>query len=381
MYVTDTATLTELCARLRRSDVVGIDTEFMRERTYYARLCLVQVASRDEVAIIDPLASGMDLAPLDELLADPGVVKVFHAGSQDLEIFHGRTGRVPSPVFDTQVAATLAGHPSQVGYAALVHGVLGVTLVKGEQFTDWSRRPLSARQIEYAEADALHLPAVYDRLKERLVKDGRLEWLASDFARLEDPATYIAVPEEQYRRVKRASALSPRHLGVLMHVAAWREREAQRRDVPRKRVLPDETLVEVARRMPGDTGTLEAVRGISDRVNHRSRVEILEAVRRGAAMSDAELPRFAKRDRHDAPEGVVELMAALVRIRARESGVAGPLLASRDDLEALASGVRDGSPLLEGWRRAIVGDELIELLEGRVSLRVGPRGVVRERAR
>ncbi|TLM76075.1 MAG: ribonuclease D, partial [Actinobacteria bacterium] len=206
VYVTDTAALRALCDRLRRSDVVGIDTEFMRERTYYAKLCLVQVASREEAALIDPLAPGIDLAPLDELLADPDVVKILHAGTQDLEIFFQRTGRVPAPVFDTQVAATLAGYPTQVGYAALVHGALGITLAKGEQFTDWARRPLSDRQLTYAEADARHLPAVHDRLVAALESEGRGGWLADDFARLEDPATYTVVPEEQYRRVKRASA-------------------------------------------------------------------------------------------------------------------------------------------------------------------------------
>ncbi|TLM66072.1 MAG: ribonuclease D, partial [Actinobacteria bacterium] len=193
------------------------------------------------------------------------------------------------------------------------------------------------------------------------------------------PATYTVVPEAQYRRVKRASALSRRHLGVLLHVTAWREREAQRRDVPRRRVLADETLVEVARRMPGDLASLEAVRGVPDRLPHQSRAELLEAVVRGAAMADDDLPRFERRERREPAEGVVELMAALVRVRAKERRIAAPLLASRDDIEALAGGLREGSPLLEGWRRQMIGLELVDLAEGRISLRAGEHGLVADR--
>lgn len=375
MYVTDTPALDDVCARMRAVGVVGLDTEFMRERTYFAQLCLVQLATVDEVAVVDPLAPGLDLASLDALLADRSVLKVLHAGIQDLEILHQRTGSAPGPVFDTQVAATLAGFANQVGYAALVQGLLGVTVGKGERFTDWARRPLDAKQLAYAEEDARHLPVLYAELRARLERDGRLEWLRAEFERLADPATYEVDPYEQYRRVKRASSLNRRHLGVLRDVTAWRETEARSRDIPRRRVLPDEVLVEIARRVPGDERALEAVRGVRGRLSRSAAGGLLEAVAKGAALPDAELPRIERGTRREAPEGVVELMAAFVRIRARHEGVAAPLLASRHELEALACGDREGSPLLQGWRRELVGRDLVSLLEGRVSLHVGPSGV------
>lgn len=379
MYVTDTAALAEVCARLRSGDAVGIDTEFMRERTYYAKLCLVQLSGADEVIVVDPLAEGIDLAPLGELLADRRVTKVMHAGIQDLEIFYQLFGQVPGPVFDTQVAATLAGFQNQVGYATLVHGMIGATVSKGERFTDWARRPLSDKQRAYAAEDVRHLLQIHRELRDRLAEAGRLEWLRPDFDRLEAARTYVAVPEEQFRRVKRASSLNRRHLGVLMHVTAWREREAQRRDVPRRRVLMDEALLEIARRTPRDAEALAAVRGVEGRLSRSAEAGVLEAVARGVDMSDSDLPTIERRRRREPAEGVTELMSAFVRIRSHEHHVAAPLLASRDDLEGLAAGEREGSPLLEGWRNELVGRDLVELLEGRMSLRVTERGVVADR--
>lgn len=349
---------------------MGIDTEFIRERTYFARLCLVQLASDEDCAIVDPLAIG-DLSPLCDLLSDPNVVKVLHAGSQDLEIFFRRCGRVAAPIFDTQVAATLAGFPQQVGYGALVHDLLGVKLDKGDSYTDWARRPLSDTQEEYALNDVRYLPEMYRRLQAELDRTGRALWLEADFSRMADPATYVVVAEEQWRRVKRVSSLNRRQLGVAREVAAWRESEAMRRDVPKRWVVGDESIIEISRRAPKDVVELAAIRGVSDKIGRGAAAGVIEAVARGMAVPEDELPSLKKRRRTIADvDSTVDLMVALVRLRAKQNGVAMPLLASRDELERLAGGEREGHPLLEGWRAAMVGEELCELIDGRLSLRL-----------
>lgn len=368
MYITDTQQLDELVATLRQAPLVALDTEFMRERTYFAKLCLVQVATDDVAAIIDPLALD-DLSPLCELLTDSSVIKVLHAGGQDLEIFYRECGQVTAPVFDTQVAATLTGFPQQVGLRALMSEALGKQVDKGDTYTDWARRPLTDTQIEYALNDVRYLPALYRHLAEQLDRDGRTAWLQGDFKRLEDPATYEIVPEEQWRRVKRISSLNRRQLAVAREVAAWRENSAMRRDIPKRWVLGDESVVEVARRMPKTTEELLAIRGVSDKIGRKTVAEVLAAVERGCAVSDDELPSIAKRRKPvRCADEAVDVMVALTRKRAREHGVAMPLLASRDDLERLASGERDGHPLLSGWRADMIGNELLELLDGRIWL-------------
>jgi ribonuclease D len=370
VYVTDSQGLIELVAQLRKAPAVGIDTEFMRERTYYAKLCLLQLASDDVAAIVDPLAIE-DLSPLTDLMMDPDVVKIFHAGSQDLEIFYRLLGVATRPVFDTQVAATLAGFPQQVGYGALVKDMMGVQLDKGDTYTDWGKRPLSDTQVEYALNDVRYLPEMYRRLIEQLDTDGRQSWLAADFERMADPATYAAAPEEQWRRVKRISSLNRRQLGVAREVAAWREREAQRRDVPKRWVVGDESIVEIARRTPKSVEELAAIRGVTDKVGRGAQKGVVEAVAKGLAVPDEDLPSIAKRRRVQGDvDGAVDLMIALVRVRARQHGVAMPLLASRDDLERLAGGDREASPLLEGWRRTMVGDELVRLIDGSIAMRL-----------
>ena len=378
MYVRDAEGLRALVERIRGTEFIVLDTEFMRERTYYARLCLIQIGTDDLQAIVDPLAIE-DLGPLREVFSDVKTVKVLHAGTQDLEIFYQLWGCVPTPVFDTQVAATLAGHPTQVGYGQLVNDICGVKLDKSDTFTDWARRPLSGTQIEYALNDVRHLPAVYHELRERLEAEGRLAWLKSDFDRMVDPATYEVIPGEQYRRVKRVSSLKPRQLGVLKVLAAWREKEAQRRDIPRRWVLGDESLLEIARRAPKDRAELAAIRGVNDKLGKSLYTAVLDAVAEGLALPEDELPRIVRRRRRPLDvDGAVDLMGALVRLRAKEHGVATPLLASRDDLEQLAGGQREDAALLEGWRRSIVGDELVDLLEGRLSMRLGDGRIVVE---
>jgi len=368
VYVTDSEGLAALIERISGAPLLALDTEFMRERSYYARLCLIQLATDDVIALIDPLELE-DLSPLYRILTDDATVKVFHAGSQDLDIFYRLMGEPMRPVFDTQVAATLAGFPQQVGYGALVKDCLGVSLEKAEGYTDWARRPLSAKQLAYAENDVRYLPELYRRLNGKLEEDGRLPWLRPDLERLEDPATYEVLPDEQWRRLKRVSQLDKRQLAVARELAAWRETEAQRKDVPKRWLLGDESVIEVARRQPLTAEDLGAVRGVKDKLPKSAYRQVIAAVERGLAVPEDQLPSFPKRKRiaRDV-DGAVDLMVALVRLRAREHGVAMPLLASRDDLERLAGGDRESSPLLEGWRKAMVGDELALLLDGRISL-------------
>lgn len=370
MHSHDPAEIAGLLARARTHGRISIDTEFMREKTYWAKLCLIQVAVGDECALIDPLA-GDDTSGLLDVLSDPGVIKIFHAGSQDLEIFYRMAGRAASPVFDTQIAATVAGFPSQVGYARLMKDLFDVDIDKSDTFTDWARRPLTPAQIEYALNDVRYLDGAYLELTGRLEKEGRSGWLAADMLRLSDDKQYAIEPDEQFRRVKRISSLSRRQLGVLQKVAAWREHEAMRRDLPKRWVIGDETIIEVARRRPVDVAALSDIRGLNPRSLGDGGAGLLAAVREGIETPEEALPRLEKKPRTIVDvEGVVELMGALVRVRASEHGIAVPLLATRGDLERLASGQRDESPLLEGWRKAIVGDALVALVDGEIGLRV-----------
>lgn len=376
MYLHDVSDLEALLQKARAHGRISLDTEFMREKTYWAKLCLIQIAVGEECAIVDPFEFD-DLSPLLDVLLDPTVLKIVHAGSQDLEIFFRLSDRAAGPVFDTQVAATVAGFPSQVGYARLVKDLFDVDLDKSDTFTDWARRPLTPAQIEYALNDVRYLDEAYLEITRRLERDGRASWLASDMKRLSDPATYTIVPEEQFRRLKRIASLSRRQLGVLQAVAAWREREAMRRDLPRRWIVGDETLIEVARRRPHDAASLADVRGLNVRALGDGGSGLLRAVKEGLETPEDALPRFEKRPRTVVDiEGVVELMGALVRLRASEHGIAVPLLATRGDLERLASGQREDSPLLEGWRRSIVGEDLVALLDGKIGLRVSD-GVIK----
>jgi ribonuclease D len=368
LYVRTGQQLEELVGLLEPATVLAIDTEFMRERTYFAKLCLVQIGSDDVVAAVDPLEVD-DLTPLWDLLLDPSRLKVIHAGDQDLEIFYRLTGEVPGPVFDTQVAAALASFPLQTGYGALVKELLGVELDKMDSYSDWARRPLSERQVEYALNDVRHLSEVYRRLEARLVESDRVDWLEEDFAALSDPETYRVVPEEMYRRVKRRARLGRRELGVLQQLAAWREREAMRIDVPRNRVANDEALVQIASRKPETLEEVRGVRGLGDRTAKRSAGKIVEAVRAGLAMPESELPRVTRRPRTRLDvDATTDLMSAIVRTRAREYGIAVPVLASRKEMEMLARGEREDSALLRGWRRSHIGEELLALLDDGLTL-------------
>lgn len=368
MYIANQEDLEAFAKRAMRSSVLAIDTEFLREKTYYAKLCLLQLATDDETAIVDPFEVD-DLRVLAPLLENESVVKLFHAGGQDLEILLREVGVLPRPLFDTQVAAALLGHTQQIGYAALVHAECGVTLKKIDSFTDWSRRPLSESQLEYAADDVAYLPRMYERMRAQLVELGRLAWLDRDFEDLADPKRYATNERERYRRLKRVSQLSRRQLAAAREVAAWRELEAQRRDVPRKWVVTDEQIVEACKREARTIDELFMVRGMSDRLSTKDARCVVALM---SSALDAPPDAWPEPDRCGKNEPNVDaeldLMCALVRLRAKQNGVAFPTLASHDDLARVARGYREGVDVLRGWRRSLVGEELLRLLEGKIAL-------------
>ncbi len=375
-YIANQENLEAFARRAAASAVLAVDTEFLREKTYYAKLCLLQLATDTEVVVVDPFAVE-DLAVLVPLLEDPTIVKLFHAGGQDLEIIYHELGVLPSPVFDTQVAATLLGHTQQIGYGPLVHTLCGVNLKKSDSFTDWSRRPLAPSQLEYAADDVVYLPRMYRIMVEKLEAKGRLSWLDNDFAALSDPANYVSDANQRFKRLKRVGQLSRRQLSAAREVAAWREVTAQERDLPRKWVLTDEQVVEACRREARTIDELFMVRGVREKLCTRDARAVVAALTRGLdAAPDAwpELDKCLKNEPNVDAE--LDLMEALVRLRARENDIAMQTLASQGDLARVARGYRDDVDVLRGWRRAIVGEELLDLLAGRIALSLGPDGLV-----
>jgi len=371
VLVTSTDALAALCARLRRQDYVTIDTEFMRERTYFPELCVVQLAGQEDVAVIDAIAPGIDLAPLGELLADSGVVKVFHAARQDVEIFLERYGVVPEPIFDTQVAAMVAGFGDQVGYDALVSALTGGHIDKAHRFSDWAARPLSASQVAYAANDVTWLRLVYGGLCERLQREGRLEWVREEMGILAQPATYRADPEALMERL-RPRTNNRRMLGLLLAAVAWREREAQRINIPRQRLIKDESLLEMAATAPATPEALARIRGVTRGfAEGKSGAGLLEALREAAALPEESLPA-APRGREGArpSPALVSLLKVLLAAKCEQHNVAPKLLASSDDLDRLASEDEPDIAVLQGWRRDVFGEDALALKAGRITLGV-----------
>lgn len=371
--VTDTDSLAALCDRLARERFVAVDTEFMRDKTYYSKLCLVQLAGAEEAVAVDTLAPGLDLSPLHALMADPGVLKVFHAARQDVEIFVHQADAVPAPLFDTQIAAMVCGFGDAVSYDRLVRGLTGVRLDKTSRFTDWSHRPLTPRQVEYALADVIHLRPAYERLHRRLEKTGRLDWLSEEMAVLTDPATYRVVPEDAWRRLKIRSQ-KPKFLVVLRELAAWREREAQSRDVPRNRILRDDALVDVAAQMPQSPEELARSRAFNrDSSNGKTGRAVLEAVARALALPKEQWPTLP--EPAETPQGrqpVADLLRVLLKIKCEEHDVAPKLIASSDDLDAIAASDEADVAALKGWRREVFGEAALAVKHGRLGLVFDP---------
>ncbi len=371
--ITTTEALTDLCARLSKADFVAVDTEFMRENTFWPELCLVQIADDKEAAAIDPMAPGIDLAPLLNLLVDnETVLKVFHAGGQDVEIIYNLTGRTPHPIFDTQIAMMAISQSEQIGYSNLVEAWLGFSIDKGARFTDWSRRPLTDRQTEYAIGDVTHLAQIFPRMLKRLIKTGRGEWLDAEMEKLADPENYRSDPATVWHRIRPPSR-NPTVLGRLKALAAWREAEAMDKNIPRGRIMRDETLADLASHAPRDQADLAKVRGLSAgwRDNEIGR-RLMQCLADATPLPEAELPDRPARGAPLGKEGalVADLLKLLLKIRGREIDVAARLLARGDDLDALAAGQRKGLAILEGWRYEQFGRDALELVEGRLAFAV-----------
>ncbi|MGI6591430.1 MAG: ribonuclease D [Eggerthellaceae bacterium] len=376
MYITETDQLKSFVARAQHAKVLAIDTEFLREKTYHARLCLLQLATEDEHAIVDPFAV-TDLSPLKPLMENGDIMKLFHAGRQDVEILYRTLGVMPWPVFDTQIAAAVLGFTQQVGYGALVHAECGVQLKKGDSFTDWSRRPLAESQISYAAEDVIYLPKMYRKMVDKLTEMGRLHWLDHDFRELVNPERYQIDPRTRYLKLKRVNQLSRRQLSAAREFAAWREERAQKTDVPRKWVVTDEQIVEACKRETRSVDQLYMVRGLHDRLNTADARQVVKLIVKGLDAPMEEWPVNSKRTHNETNvDSVVDAMSAIVRLRSRENDIAYQTLASHDQLVNIARGHLEGVPLLKGWRRQIVGAELLDFVQGRIALSVDGVGVL-----
>jgi ribonuclease D len=370
--ITRSEDLFPLVERLSKQPFVAVDTEFMRENTYWPDLCLIQIASPDEAAAIDPKAD-IDLGSLLTLLVDnPEVLKVFHAGGQDLEIIYNLTGKTPSPLFDTQIAAMALGHGEQVGYSNLIESMLGHNIDKGARFTDWSRRPLDKRQIDYAIADVTHLATVFPKLLNRLKKTGRGGWLDEEMERLANPSGFAFEPEEAWKRLKLPSR-NPVVLGRLKALAGWRETEARTKNLPRGRIVKDDTLGELAAHPPKTQDDLGRVRGLSAgwRTNDIG-ARLMAAVEVAKPLEPDEMPDREPRRPGLTKDGVLvsDLLKLLLKIRSKEAGVAPRLIARSDELEALAAGVRKELNILQGWRFDEFGRDALDLVEGRLAFAI-----------
>ena len=370
-YIDTPAALDALCAELKGQPWIAVDTEFMRERTYYPELCLVQVATDGVVACVDPLPLP-SLEPLLKVLLDPATVKVFHAARQDLEIFYNLSGKVPAPVFDTQVAARFLGLPDQAGYGTVVQSLLGVTLDKSHARTDWMRRPLPPAALEYAADDVRHLRNLYKKLQSELATRGRVSWAEPELKALSEEKLYKPDPESAWNRVRGIQRLKPKAAGVVRQLAAWRERTAIAENRPRQWILKDETLMDLAKQQPADLASLAAVRGVGDSITKRHGAELLKML--GSSMEahvERERAPGALTVRQDA---LVDALYAVLRLRAAAGDVSAASLANRAELERLVRGERD-LEILKDWRLTMAGQALLDFLAGKYGLAAGETGL------
>lgn len=367
--ITTTAELAAFCDRLKGQPFVAVDTEFMRETTYWPKLCLIQAATPTDEAVIDPMADGMDLEPFLEIMRDERILKVFHAARQDVEIFNNLKA-MPRPLFDTQVAGMAAGFGEQIAYDALVRQMLKIELDKSSRFTDWARRPLADSQLTYALADVTHLARLYPMLRERLEKENRLVWVTDEMQALTDPANYDVVPENAWKRLK-PRRHTAKYLAVYKAVAAWRERTAQQRDQPRGRILKDEAIDEVATQAPTDAAGLDRLRSVPKGFSgSKFGPDLLEAIREALKNPEAYAPvvERAKTTNSPAAGAVVELLKVLLKARAEDTGVASKLIATVSDLEMIANDDEADSPALKGWRLEAFGADALRIKRGELAL-------------
>ncbi|MFN9249723.1 MAG: ribonuclease D [Brevundimonas sp.] len=366
--ITTDEALVAFCAELAKAPFIAVDTEFMRETTYWPRLCLIQAASADQAGIIDPMAEGLDLEPFLALLRDPRIVKVFHACRQDVEIFV-RLGAMPASLFDTQVAAMAAGFGEQVAYDSLVRQMIKVEVDKGSRFTDWASRPLSEAQLVYALGDETHLAALYPKLRERLHKEGRLDWVMSEMKGLTDPALYDTTPDNAWKRLK-PKRHTAKYLAAFVATAVWRERTAQERDQPRGRILKDEAIDEIATQGPTDPDAFNRLRSVPKGFGaSRLGLELAEALKDALTDPEAHAPKL-DRPRHNqpAPPSVVELLKVLLKAKSDNAGVASRLIATVADLEKIAVSDDADVEALTGWRRQLFGEDALKLKRGEIAL-------------
>ena len=370
MLIDDDSQLKAFVKRCCTSPYMAIDTEFLREKTYYARLCLIQVAIEGEVAIIDPFAI-KDITLLNDVLTSPDVVKIFHASSQDIEILYHETGVVPRPVFDTQIAAALLGKSQQASYSSLVSSYCSVNLPKKDSFTDWSQRPLKDSQIRYAADDVVYLPQIYYDMVEVLNEKNRLHWLDEAFEEISSPEKYEIKPEERYRKLRRVNQLNAQQMAAAREFAAWRELKAQKINVPRKWIVSDEQIVEACRREARTIDELFMVRGMHESLRAEDARQAVACIKKGLSCPKEQLPQVHEKPKNEHNvDIVVDLMNAVVHLRARENHIAPQTLAPQAELMKLARGHDDECELLKGWRYKVIGKELKELLKGKFSLRI-----------
>lgn len=381
MYITSADQLKEFCQNLQSAEILAVDTEFVRERTYFHRIGLIQVGSGEHFAAIDPILLS-DLTPLLELLKDPAKIKIFHAARQDLEILVRLCGQVIPPVFDTQIAAALVGWGTQISFAKIVYKALGKKIHKSETYTDWCRRPLSNSQIEYAIDDVRYLVPVYKKLVERLKKMNRLDWVKGEVRDWEDPKTFaLPDPQKRFMKIKNLRSLRPRNLAVLQEIAAWREEEAVKRDCLAKAIIRDETLLEIARKIPRDSNALSDIRGFYQKELSKGGVSILSAIERAMAIPEEELTDLPESNGHATTRGVEELLAAYVQIRSEELKIEPSVLADRKQIHSFVTHFEQKEDmedhfLFQGWRKELIGTPMFSLLSGKVGLKIDPSGQV-----
>ena len=368
-YINKPEQLDDLCNRIERAPWIAVDTEFLREKTYYPKFCLLQLATPEWVACVDPLAI-KDLSKLFDAIYNPNVIKVFHSCRQDLEIFYQLTGKLPSPIFDTQIAAPLLGFTESVGYAMLVSSFLNINLEKTHTRADWSARPLSADEIQYAADDVIYLCDIYQKMTAKLEKLGRLNWLKEDFAALENPAQYETHPDNAWLRVKGKSKLTGKQLSIIQAVSKWREAVAQKENRPKNWLLRDEQLFDFAKFQPETIDALLKIRGLNERTVNYHGKELCALIKAAKNASPIPMPEYTKSisGKNQQQEAIVDILFALVRIRAEENQLNPTSLATRNDLEDLLNG--NDCVLLHGWRFSMVGNELQQLLSGKAQLKI-----------
>lgn len=375
--IISTSVLAEFCERAAKHDFVTVDTEFLRETTYWPKLCLVQAATADEAVLIDPLAPGIDLSPFFKLLADERVTKVFHAARQDIEIFVKLSGKVPANIFDTQIAASVCGFGDSVSYDNLVRSITNVELDKSSRFTDWSARPLTEKQKTYALADVTHLRDIYQALVDQVDATGRWDWVEDELEILRSISTYVVVPDEAWERLK-TKLNRPRDLAALKALAAWRERRAQESDQPRSRILKDDALVELAMQRPTVPEAFDKLRAVQRGFGRSGAAqEIIGLIKQVEGLTKSELPAMPERYRGPSPKGAVgDLIRVLLKAVSEEHGVAARILATSDDIDALVLDDNADVPALKGWRRKLFGDKALAIKHGKIGLAATRKGVI-----